>query len=71
MATALRTTTADFAQAATLDELHTLLKSMTMTPGWAKRDPSLYPEPKKNFRPYQWKWSVGKAALDGAGRLIS
>jgi len=71
MATALRTETADFAKAATLDELHRLLKSMTMTPGWAKRDPSLYPEPKKNFRPYQWKWSVGKAALDGAGRLIS
>lgn len=59
------------AAAESLDELHDGLHEISIGPGWAKPEPSLYPEPYKIFKPAQWKWENGKAALDAAGGLIS
>jgi gentisate 1,2-dioxygenase len=54
-----------------LNELYPRLDRLSISPGWAKPKPSLWPEPRENFRPVQWRWSDGRAALDAAGRLIS
>lgn len=69
MATARQTTA--FAAIGDLDTLHAGLHAHNMSPGWAKREPSLWPEPRRNYVPFQWRWRDGKAALDAAGRLIS
>ena len=54
-----------------LDELYPRLNESNIQAGWSKPEPSLYPEPYKNFVPAKWSWETGKAALDAAGRLIS
>ena len=54
----------------TLDDLYVQLGEIGIQPGWNKPEPSLYPEPYKNFVPAAWSWEVGKQALDAAGRLI-
>jgi gentisate 1,2-dioxygenase len=59
------------AQSGTLEELYGHLGALTMTAGWAKKTPSLWPEPKKTFRPYRWSYAQAKGALDAAGRLIN
>ena len=51
--------------------LYRRLGTRSIGAGWNKKTPSLYPEPKKNFSPFQWRWRDGKAALDAAGRLIN
>jgi gentisate 1,2-dioxygenase len=40
-------------------------------PGWAKTEPSLWPEPRRNFLPAHWSYRRGKAALEAASRLVS
>jgi len=62
---------AELAATADLDTLYGRLDTRSITAGWNKKTPSLYPEPKKNYVPFQWRWRDGKAALDAAGRLIS
>jgi gentisate 1,2-dioxygenase len=59
------------AQSGSLEELYGHLKDITIGAGWAKTTPSLWPEPKKNFRPHRWSYAQAKGALDAAGRLIN
>src|SRR5262245_63274762 len=54
-----------------LEELYGHLKQISIGAGWAKTTPSLWPEPKKNFRPHRWSYAQAKGALDAAGRLIN
>ncbi len=53
-----------------LDALYERLGEIHVTAGWNKREPSLYPEPRRNFEPMHWRWEECKAAIDAAGRLI-
>ncbi len=61
----------DLAQVQSLEELYPRLNDQNIQAGWSKPEPSLYPEPYKNFAPVKWSWETGRAALDAAGRLIS
>src|SRR6185503_291217 len=54
-----------------LEELYGDLDPLNMAPGWAKKTPSLWPEPKKTFKPHRWSYERAKGALDAAGRLIN
>lgn len=65
------TTTAELAQTDNLEALYGELGARSIGAGWAKPTPSLYAEPYKAFRPFQWRWDEGRAALDAAGRLIN
>lgn len=58
-------------QSASLDELYGHLSQVRMGAGWAKKTPSLWPEPKKTFRAHRWSYAQAKGALDAAGRLIN
>lgn len=53
-----------------LDDLYPALASSRMTAGWHKKRPSLWKEPRTEFRPLHWRYELGKAALDQAGRWI-
>jgi len=53
-----------------LEELYPRLAKLHITAGWNKPQPSLYPEPKRNFHPVHWRWSECRAAMQAAGRLI-
>src|SRR5581483_8378532 len=59
------------AQSGSLEELYGQLGAIRMGAGWAKKTPSLWPEPKKTFKPYRWRYEQAKGALDAAGRLIN
>ena len=61
----------DFARAASLDEIYVLLAKLGIENGWAKKSPSLWPQPKKSFRPAHWSYRPAKAALEAAGRFIN
>jgi gentisate 1,2-dioxygenase len=61
----------EFAGAAGMEELLRLLENMGVDPGWAKREPSLWAEPRKTFVPAHWSYASGKAALQAAGRFVS
>jgi len=62
---------AQFRASADMDELYRLLDAAGMGNGWAKREPSLYPSPKKTFVPAHWRFELAKAALEAAGRFVS
>jgi gentisate 1,2-dioxygenase len=61
----------ELAQSGSLEELYGKLDLIGIAPGWAKKTPSLYPTPKKNFHPAHWKYEQARGALDAAGRLIN
>lgn len=61
---------AELANVATLDHLYPMMSDLNITCGWHRPTPSLWPEPKKNFVPFHWRYAQAKAALDAAGRLI-
>ena len=61
----------DLAKSGTLEDLYGKLDKIGIAPGWAKKTPSLWPAPKKNFVPAQWKYEQARGALDAAGRLIN
>jgi gentisate 1,2-dioxygenase len=67
----MATVTADLERAATLDQLYPLLNKLNLMAGWNKPEPSLWPEPRKNFVPAHWRYDDAKIALDAAGRLIN
>ena len=60
----------DLAQSESLHSLYQGLAPLSINAGWAKPTPSLWPEPRVNFRPFHWSWAAGRAALDAAGRLV-
>lgn len=53
-----------------LDALYPVLSGLHMTPGWHKKRPSLWKEPRTAFQPLHWRYDVGRAALDQAGQWI-
>lgn len=53
-----------------LEELYPVLGELRMTPGWHKKRPSLWKEPRTEFQPMHWSYQVGRAALDQAGQWI-
>jgi gentisate 1,2-dioxygenase len=55
-------------QSGSLDELYGHLAQLRIGAGWAKKTPSLWPEPKKSFEPFRWSYGQAK---DAAGRLIN
>jgi gentisate 1,2-dioxygenase len=61
----------ELAQSGTLEELYGKLEQVGMGPGWNKPTPSLWPAPRKTFRPAQWRYQQARGALDAAGRLIN
>ncbi len=67
----MATATEDLARAATLDQLYPALNRLNLMAGWNKPEPSLWPEPRKNFVPAHWRYEDAKIALDAAGRLIN
>jgi gentisate 1,2-dioxygenase len=60
----------DFSMAQDLEALHALLGQVGMKNGWAKRTPSLYPEPRRDFVAAHWRYADARAALQAAGRLV-
>jgi gentisate 1,2-dioxygenase len=58
-------------QSGSLEELYGQLGAIHVGAGWAKKTPSLWPEPKKTFQPHVWHYDQAKGALDAAGRLIN
>lgn len=61
----------EFAAARSIDEVHALLDTAGMGPGWKKREPAIWPAPRKHFMPAHWSYAVAKPALDAAGRFVS
>jgi len=61
----------DLARSGSLEELYGKLRQVGIAPGWNKGVASLWPAPKKNFAPAQWKYEQARGALDAAGRLIN
>ena len=61
----------DFRKAGNMQELLTLLDGIGVNNGWAKKTPSLWPLPNKDFVPAHWRYSQAKAALDAAGRFVN
>ena len=59
------------ANSGSLEELYGYLGEIRIGAGWAKKTPSLWPEPKKTFEAYRWSYAQAKGALDAAGRLIN
>lgn len=57
--------------AQSLDDLYPVLNANRMTAGWHKIRPSLWPQPRTEFRPMHWRYAEGKLALDQAGRWMS
>ena len=46
----------DFARAANLDEIYVLLERLGIENGWAKKSPSLWPQPRRTFKPAHWSY---------------
>ncbi len=60
-----------FTNAASEQELISLLGWASIGPGWAKKRPSIYPQPKSDFVPAHWRYAEGRAALDAARAFVS
>ena len=60
-----------FATAGSIEELHGLLATAGMGPGWNKLEPALWPTPKRSFVPAHWSYALAKPALDAAGGFVS
>lgn len=61
----------DFNRAGNMDELLALLARAGVENGWAKKEPSMYPVPKKRFVPAHWQFARTRAALEAAGRFVN
>lgn len=61
----------EFNRAGNMEELLSLLGRAGIENGWAKREPSMYAQPKKKFVPAQWTFAQARAALDAAGRFVN
>ncbi|QIL73955.1 cupin domain-containing protein (plasmid) [Diaphorobacter sp. HDW4B] len=56
-----------------LDSLELLYKAfdgLSVEGGWHRRAPALWPEPRKNFVPFRWRYADVKPILDAAGDLV-
>ncbi len=55
----------------TLDELNADTRRQNFTAGWNKTTPSLWKEPRTQYRPKLWRYADARAALHRAGDLVS
>ena len=46
------------------------LGRLSYSPGWARPEPSMWPEPKPKFRPASWRYAEARAKLDAAGEFV-
>jgi gentisate 1,2-dioxygenase len=60
----------ELSMADSLDDYYAKLVATNMGAGWHKREPSMYPTPKKTFLPAHWPYRTARAALDAAARLV-
>jgi gentisate 1,2-dioxygenase len=61
----------DLAAADSEAALIDLLPRAHVGPGWAKKRPSIYPQPKGEFVPAHWRYAECRPALDRAGDFVS
>ncbi len=47
------------------------LEAVSMYPGWAKREPAMWPEPKRTYVPAVWSAATARGALDAACAFVS
>src|SRR5215831_268922 len=56
------------------DNLHTEYYSdlgrLAFSPGWARPEPSMWPEPRPKFRPAVWRFAAAKRALDASHNMV-
>jgi len=64
-------TLAQIRAANNLDEIYPVLASLLATPGWHKKRPSLWKEPRTEYTPQHWSYEICAAAIDRAGQWIS
>ena len=46
------------------------LGRLSFSPGWARPEPSMWPQPKPKFTPAVWRFAAARAALDQAGEFV-
>ena len=46
------------------------LTAQHFSPGWARPEPSMWPEPKPKFRPAVWRYAQAKQALDASHNMV-
>ncbi len=54
----------------TLEDLYAAIEALSMEGGWHRKTPSLWPQPRANFLPAQWRYSDVKPILEAAGDLV-
>jgi gentisate 1,2-dioxygenase len=47
------------------------LASKALAPGWAKREPQMWPAPRSKYVPAVWRYADARKALDTAGEFVS
>ncbi len=57
--------------APSLPVLYPQLAELSIGAGWNKREPAIWPAPRRNFQPHRWHYRDAQAAFDAAGRLVS
>jgi len=46
------------------------LSRLSFSPGWARAEPSMWPEPKPKFKPAVWRFAAAKRALDASHNMV-
>src|SRR5690242_15808389 len=46
------------------------LGRLSFSPGWARPEPSMWPEPKPKFKPAVWRFADAKKALDASHNMV-
>ena len=54
-----------------LEQLYPLLAKLSIGAGWNKPEPAMWPQPKRNFLPFHWRYADAAAAFEAASRLVS
>ena len=54
----------------TLAPYYSELGRLRFSPGWARPEPSMWPQPRPKFTPAVWRFAAARAALDQAGEFV-
>ena len=46
------------------------LSKLSFSPGWARAEPSMWPQPKPKFKPAVWRFAAAKRALDASHNMV-
>lgn len=49
---------------------YTHLRELSLSPGWARPEPSMWPLPKPKFKPAVWRFADAKKALDASHNMV-